>query len=102
MRRTTILLDDDLADRLDYERRRRNQSTTAIVREALTDYLAGGKRVKRLGFIGIGRSRHGDTARNIDEILAREWPAAILADSFSPARVRKPGKKRTGPARRGR
>lgn len=102
MRRTTILLDDDLADRLDYERRRRNQSTTAIVREALTDYLAGGNRVKRLGFIGIGRSRHRDTARNSDEILAREWPAAILADSFSSSPGRKSGKKQTGRTRRGR
>lgn len=74
MRRTTILLDDDLADRLDYERRRRNQSTTAIVREALTEYLAGGKpRKRRLGFANLGRSGHRDTSEKIDEILAREW-----------------------------
>jgi hypothetical protein len=86
MRRTTILLDDDLADQLDYERRRRNQSTTAIVREALTEYLAGGKsKPKRLGFIGLGRSGSRNTARKVDEILAREWTVDSLTGS-SPQR----------------
>jgi hypothetical protein len=73
MRRTTILLHDDLADQLDYERRRRNQSTAAIVREALTEYLAGGKSsAKRLPFVGLGRSGKRDTARQAETILARE------------------------------
>jgi predicted transcriptional regulator len=72
MRRTTILLEDDLADQLDYERRRRNSSTAAIVREALTEYLAGGKSSKRLAFVGLGRSGKHDTARKADSILARE------------------------------
>jgi hypothetical protein len=72
MRRTTILLDDDLADQLDYERRRRNSSTAAIVREALTEYLAGGKSSKHLPFVGLGRSGKRDTARNAESILARE------------------------------
>lgn len=94
MRRTTILLDDDLADQLDYERRRRNQSTTAIVREALTEYLAGGKpKPKRLGFIGLGRSRHRNTARNADEILAREWTVESLTG-------RSPRRKAAGPRAR--
>ena len=101
MRRTTVLLDDDLADRLDYERRRRNQSTTAIVREALTEYLAGGKpRSKQLGFVGLGRSGYQDTAQNFEQILAQEWPAAILADSFSSAGPLARGKKRTAAKRR--
>jgi ribbon-helix-helix CopG family protein len=73
MRRTTILLHDDLADQLDYERRRRNQSTAAIVREALTEYLAGGKSsAKRLPFVGLGRSGKRDTARQAETILTRE------------------------------
>lgn len=73
MRRTTILLDDDLADQLDYERRRRNRSTAAVVREALTEYLAGGKSSpKPLPFVGLGRSGKRDTARNAEAILARE------------------------------
>ncbi len=84
MRRTTILLDDDLADQLDYERRRRNRSTAAVVREALTEYLAGGKTTPTtLPFVGLGRSGKRDTARNAEAILARELGEA-----------RKPGPKR--------
>lgn len=102
MRRTTVLLDDDLADRLDYERRRRNQSTTAIVREALTEYLAGGKpRKRRLAFANLGSSGRRDTSEKVEQILAREWPAYILADSFSsaePAAARR--KTRTATTRR--
>jgi hypothetical protein len=87
MRRTTILLQDDLADQLDYERRRRNSSTAAIVREALTEYLAGGKSsVKGLPFVGLGRSDKRDTARKAETILTRELG----------------GKKRTGAKRRSR
>jgi predicted transcriptional regulator len=94
MRRTTILLDDNLADQLDYERRRRNQSTTAIVREALTEYLAGGKpRARRLGFAKLGRSGHHDTSEKFDEILAREWTVERLTG-------RRPAKERTGTTRR--
>jgi len=100
MRRTTILLDDGLADQLDYERRRRNQSTTAIVREALTEYLAGGKstaksKPKRLGFVGLGRSGYRDTSEKLDEILALEWAGEQRV--VTPRRTR-----RTGTPRRGR
>jgi Ribbon-helix-helix protein, copG family len=74
MRRTTILLADDLADQLEYERRRRNQSTAAIVREALTEYLAGGASSPgRLAFAGLGRSGYRDTSEKVEEILVREW-----------------------------
>ena len=94
MRRTTILLEDDLADQLEYERRRRNQSTASIVREALTEYLAGGKpRQRRLGFAALGRSGRHDTSEKIDEILAREWTVQRLSG-------RRPTRKRTGTARR--
>lgn len=72
MRRTTILLEDDLADQLDYERRRQNRSTAAIVREALAGYLAGGKPSRRLPFAGLGASGKRDTARNAEAILTRE------------------------------
>lgn len=94
MRRTTILLEDDLADQLEYERRRRNQSTAAIVREALTEYLAGGKpRPRRLGFAKLGRSGYHDTSEKFDEILAREW-------SVEPLTGRRPAKDRTATTRR--
>ena len=89
MRRTTILLGDDLADQLDYERRRRNQSTAAIVREALTAYLTGGSSPKQLGFIGLGHSGHRDTSARIEEILTEEW--ARRKPSGVAQRKRRPG-----------
>jgi len=73
MRRTTVLLGDDLADQLDYERRRRNRSTAAIVREALAEYLAGGRSTaRRLPFAGLGASGKRHTARNAETILRHE------------------------------
>lgn len=94
MRRTTILLDDDLADQLDYERRRRNRSTAAVVREALTEYLAGGaSSPKRLTFAGLGRSGYRDTSVKVEEILAREWAGK------KPIRAARQ-KERTGATRR--
>jgi hypothetical protein len=94
MRRTTVLLDDALADQLEYERRRRSQSTASIVREALTEYLAGGKpRRRRIPFADLGRSGVSDTSEKFEEILAGEWTKENLAG----ARHRK---KRTAAPRR--
>ncbi len=74
MRRTTVLLDDDLADLLEHARRRGDTSTAAVVREALTAYLTKGRqRRQRLAFVGLGASGHSDTARKAEAILAREW-----------------------------
>jgi Ribbon-helix-helix protein, copG family len=94
MRRTTILLEDDLAEQLEYERRRRNLSAAAIVREALSQYLAGGSASpKRLAFIGLGRSGYRDTGRKAEVILASEWGG-------DPATRAGQSKKRAGTARR--
>ncbi|MBI2864933.1 MAG: CopG family transcriptional regulator [Chloroflexi bacterium] len=41
MKRTTLVIPDDLASLLDLERRRSNRSIAEIVREALTRYLGG-------------------------------------------------------------
>ncbi|TMF54195.1 MAG: ribbon-helix-helix protein, CopG family [Chloroflexi bacterium] len=74
MRRTTILLPDDLAGLLDYERRGRGISTAMVVREALETYLTGASRGReRLPFAGLGRSGRRDTARKAEAILASEW-----------------------------
>lgn len=74
MRRTTVLLSDDLAGLLDYERRGRGVSTAMVVREALENYLTGSSRArKRLPFAGLGGSGRRDTARKAETILAREW-----------------------------
>jgi hypothetical protein len=69
---TTILVDDDIAELLEYERRRRDSSTAAIVREALTQYLTK-TAAKPLPFVGLGGSGRLDTARKAETILSREW-----------------------------
>lgn len=74
MKRTTVVLPDDLAALLDLERRRRDVSTATIIREALTAYLRGdGAWPTRLPFVALGRSGFQDTAREAEAILAREW-----------------------------
>ena len=76
MRRTTISLPDDLADALARESRRSRVSVSQIAREAIEARL--GRRP--LPFIGIGRSGNRTTARDSEEILAREWEAHIDRD----------------------
>ena len=75
MRRTTVSLPDDLADALSRESRRRGQPVSAITREALTAYLGvGGSDERReLPFAAVGRSGERTTARDMEELLEREW-----------------------------
>ena len=73
MKRTTVVLPDELSILLEQERRRRDVSAAAIIREALEAYLGAGNQPKRLSFIGLARSGVHDTAHNIDAILAQEW-----------------------------
>jgi len=91
MKRTTVMLPDDLAALLDYERRRRDVSATAIVREALEQYLVNGGAEHpnpKFSFFGIGRSGSkgkyaGRIAANMEEILKDEWSGDDLAGSRS-------------------
>lgn len=71
MKRTTVVLPNDLAALLDWERRRRGVSAASIVREDLDAYLI--ERRKPLSIIGLGRSGYQNTAEDVEEILAREW-----------------------------
>jgi hypothetical protein len=82
MKRTTILLPEDLAALLELERRRRDVSAAEVIREALAAYLQGSEeQPARLPFIGIGRSGQRHVARQAERILAREWGGADLAGS---------------------
>lgn len=76
MKRTTISLSDDLAAILARESRRRNISTSEITRDALAEYLGltPGK-PREVPFAALGRSGHRTTARDIEDLLAREWDA---------------------------
>jgi len=58
-RRTTILADADLLDRLDRLARRRRTTKTALIAAALEAYLAEHETTPELGFVAVGRSGHG-------------------------------------------
>lgn len=77
MKRTTIVLTDELAALIEAERRRRGSSAAAIVREALVGYFDD--RPKVLAIAALGRSGHHHTARDAEAILAREWTPEHLA-----------------------
>ena len=73
MKRTTLMLPDDLAGLLDQERRRLDLSAAEVVRRALRAYFGAKGTPTPPAFIGLGRSGYRTTARDLDEILAREW-----------------------------
>jgi hypothetical protein len=54
MKRTTIMLPDDLAARLRYEARRRGVSLADVAREAIGSYLPAPTGEEPLSFIGLG------------------------------------------------
>lgn len=70
MKRTTVVIPDELAALLDFERRRRDTSTAEIVREALEAYLKPGPgHPRHLRFAALGRSGHHDTAPEAEAII---------------------------------
>jgi predicted transcriptional regulator len=75
MRRTTISLPDELADALEREARRRSLPASAIARDALSDYLGIGRagEQRELPFAAVGRSGQRTTARDMEELLERDW-----------------------------
>lgn len=71
MKRTTIVLTDELAMLLERERRRRGVSAAVVVRDALASYF--GHRAEPFAIVGLGQSGHEHTARDAEAIIAREW-----------------------------
>ena len=78
MRRATISLPDDLAKDVAREAQRRRTSVSALARDALRAHLGHEPtgEPKDLPFVGIGRSGRRHTARDAEDILAREWGRA--------------------------
>lgn len=74
MKRTTICVTDDLAILAGREVRRRGISLSELVREALAAHLGLGRKARRrLPFAALGASGQRNTARDMEEILDREW-----------------------------
>ncbi|HSW43168.1 MAG TPA: ribbon-helix-helix domain-containing protein [Patescibacteria group bacterium] len=74
-RRTTILADPDLLDRLDRHARRAGTTKTAVIAAALTAYLAEHAAEPDLPFVAIGRSSHGRLSLDARRIAGRELGA---------------------------
>lgn len=72
LRRTTILADPDLLDRLDRHARAAGLTKTAVIAAALEAYLAGDRSAAKLPFVAIGRSGHGRLSLDARRIAGRE------------------------------
>jgi hypothetical protein len=68
-------LRDEFADALEREARRRALPASAIARDALSEYLGIGRAGERreLGFAAVGHSGQKTTARDMEQLLEREW-----------------------------
>jgi Arc/MetJ-type ribon-helix-helix transcriptional regulator len=74
MKRTTVSLPDELAQAVAREARRRGVSVSEVARDALAAHLdLAPDRPRHLSFAALGRSGHRTTARNMEDLLAREW-----------------------------
>jgi hypothetical protein len=71
-RRTTILADADLLDRLDRHAHRARTTKTAVIVAALEAYLAEHDNPPELGFIAVGQSGHGRLSLDARSISRRE------------------------------
>ena len=72
LKRTTILADPDLLDRLDRHARRARTTKTAVIAAALEAYLEVYAAPPDLPFVGIGQSTHGRLSLDARRIAARE------------------------------
>jgi Arc/MetJ-type ribon-helix-helix transcriptional regulator len=81
MKRTTISLPDELAAAMSREAGRRRASTSQIVREALEARYGRTEEKRVIPFAAIGHSGARTTARDTDEILAREWTIDRIVDA---------------------
>ncbi len=79
MKRTTISLTDEVASALTREARRRGVSASEIAREALSAHLGmNGDEPREIPFAGIVNSGQPSIARDIEEIIEREWSDDLL------------------------
>lgn len=71
-RRTTILADADLLDRVDRYANRARTTKTAVIAAALEAFLAEHDQAPELPFLAVGRSAHGRLSLDGRSIVRRE------------------------------
>jgi predicted DNA-binding protein len=72
LKRTTILVDPDLLERLDRFAARAGQTKTSVITAALESYLESHDTVPDLPFLAVGRSDHGRLSLDGRSIARRE------------------------------
>ena len=87
-RRTTILADADLLERIERLASRGRTTKTAVITAALEAYLADHEETPNLEFIAVGRSGHGRLSLDGRSIVRREAGRRQPADR--PARPARP------------
>jgi predicted DNA-binding protein len=80
LKRTTILAEPDLLERLDRHARRTRSTKTAVIVTALEAYLSAREDAPPLAFIGVGRSTHGRLSLDARRIAGREVGTRRRAD----------------------
>jgi predicted transcriptional regulator len=71
-KRTTILIDGDLLERLDRYAHRERTTKTAVIAAAVEAWLLAHDAAPDLGFIGVGRSSHGRLSLDGRSIARRD------------------------------
>jgi Ribbon-helix-helix protein, copG family len=69
VKRTTIMLPEDVDARLRREARRRGVSIADVAREAIEHHLPGPADTGRLSFFGVGTGRPFDVSERVDEFV---------------------------------
>jgi hypothetical protein len=84
LKRTTILLDADLLDRLERHAHRERSTKTSVIAAAVEAWLAEHDSAPSLAFVAVGRSGHGrlslDTRSIARRAVARPGPGEPKAD----------------------
>jgi hypothetical protein len=70
MKRTTVMLPDEVLARLRHESRRRGVSVAEIVREAVDIHVPEPGPGGRLSFFGVGEGGPGDASERVDDYVA--------------------------------
>jgi hypothetical protein len=90
MKRTTVFIDEALDAELKLLARREAKPAASMMREAIAQYVAAKRTpLQALGFVGIGRSGHRDTAERHDQLLWRK----LAPHGAAPKRRAAPRKK---------
>jgi Ribbon-helix-helix protein, copG family len=69
MKRTTVMLPDEVEARLRREARRRGVPIAQVVREAVEHHLPEAERGRRLSFFAVGEGGPIDASERVDEFV---------------------------------